>query len=146
MFQHPWPTAPEEETHQPLQAASTRVSRASPPWGRRDWSDRHPVDLGQDTARKTGPVLFQASATHTFLNPWDSLSKQEAELLKRTASLNPATSRLLPCLSQRGLTVSTLLKNKYVSLNFRHTTDVHTNQVVFQPSVKLFQIQGLRYK
>lgn len=80
----------EEEAHQPLQAASARVSRASPPWGRRDWSDRHPVDLGQDTQpeRLTGPTLFQASAIHTFVDPRDSLTKREAELLKRTASLN----------------------------------------------------------
>lgn len=70
----------EEETHHPLQAASKRVSRASPPWGKRDWSDRHPVHLGQDTQPEglSGPMLSQASAKHTFLDPQDSLSKRKA--------------------------------------------------------------------
>lgn len=39
-----------------------------------------------------------------------------------------------------------MLKNKSGSLNCRRTTDVHIDQVVFQPSVEPFQIQGLLYK
>lgn len=75
----------EEEIHQhPAQGQSGKSSL-----GKEGWSDRHPVDLGQDTKQQqqqpeglTGPVLSQASATHTFLNPRDSLRKREAELLK----------------------------------------------------------------
>lgn len=39
-----------------------------------------------------------------------------------------------------------MLKNKSGSVNFRRTTDVLINQTVFQPSVKLLQIQGPIYK
>lgn len=56
---------------------------------------------------------------------------------------------MVSMLRPRGLTISTLrpvLRNKSGSLNFRHTADVHINQVVFQPPVKPFQIQGPVYK
>lgn len=95
----------EEEIHQrPAQGQSGKSSL-----GKEGWSDRHPVDLGQDTQQQqqqppeglTGPVLSQASATHTFLNPRDSLRKREAELLKHNLAEFSHKQTVSVFLSQR---------------------------------------------
>lgn len=106
MFQRPRPKAPQRKK---FISTQRKVSRASPPWGRRGWSDRHPEDLGQDTQQQqqqppeglTGPVLSQASATHTFLNPRDSLRKREAELLKHNLAEFSHKQTVSVFLSQR---------------------------------------------
>lgn len=83
--------------------ASTQCMRQPGRPPRRNCREGHPMGSGQDTQleRLAGPTFSRVSATHTFMNPQDSLSTRRQNGSSCPASLNSTTSRWFPGLGQQ---------------------------------------------